>query len=366
MATNLTVATRTLYDLTWKSQITYGMPILRRLLERKRMRMGGIWVSNINETADSESLVQEYGPEDGLDAGSKTIMGTSKWNIAFMQCPIEETIDEEIMNRPEGDTQLVKIRDKVTASTQRGMKIRMAKRIWGCASDTEIDDKHTLLQGIPSALYNDTYGGVARTTSSNAYWMSADAGASKVNITTAVSISKRQIWEWIDSVKYYHEGPGSLLIVMGSTLFRSLKAEMEASNSYKPQGNADALAAKQGFRSIYIDGYEVAEDPFLDTLEEDSCSLKSGADGCIIGEQSEAYTGASTIALIHLDSWVFRYVKASNSSGNTADPMFTVTDYFDQSVLPAGKEKKLARVKGKFNLECHQPNANLLRVNVSA
>jgi len=362
MATNLTVATRTFYDLTWKSQITYGMPILRRLLERKRMRMGGIWVSNINETADSETLVQEYGPEDGLDAGSKTIMGTSKWNIAFMQCPIEESIDEEIMNRPEGDTQLVKIRDKVTASTQRGMKIRMAKRIWGCASDTEIDDKHTLLQGIPSALYNATYGGVARTTTSNSYWMSADAGASCINIETAVSISKRQIWEWIDSVKYYHEGPESLLIVMGSTLFRSLKAEMEASNSYRPGKGI----AKQGFRNMYLDDYEIAEDPFLDTLTEDSCSLKDGADGCLIGEQSAAYTGAGVVALIHLDSWVFRYVKASNSSGKTEDPMFTVTDYFDQSVLPAGKEKQLARVKGKFNLECHQPNANLLRVNVSA
>jgi len=355
MSTNLDIATRTLWDNTWKSQITFGMPTLRRLLERKRMRAGGLWIGNINETADSESLVQEYGPEDGLTAGSKTIMGTSKFNIAYMQCPHEQTVDEEVMNAPKSDAQLIKIASKTVGSGQRGMKIRMAKRLWGCASDTEIDDKHTLLQGIPSALYNTTYGNITKSGTGNSYWYSADYS----NITTAYTISKRQLWEWIDAVKFYHDGPDSMLIVMGSTLFRSLKAEMEAANQYKPTGNT----AAQGFKSMTLDGYEIAEDPYLDTLTEDSCSLKSGADGCLLGEQAGAYTGANFVALLHLDTWVFRYVKAKNST--TKDGMFTWQDWFDLSVLPNGKEKKLARSKAKFNLECHQPNVNMLRANVS-
>lgn len=354
MATNLDVATRTFWDNTWKSQITYGMPVLDRMLKRKRMRMGGLWIGNINETADSESLVQEYGPEDGLDAGSKTIMGTSKWNISFLQCPHEKSIDEEIMNAPKGDAQLVDIAKKTVRSGQRGLRIRMAKRIWGCAADSEIDSKHTLMQGIPSALFNTTYAGITK--ANNTYWYSAAYST----MATSYSISKRQLWEWIDDVKFYHDGPGTMLIVMGSTLFRSLKAEMEASNGYTPTGNW----AKQGFRSMSLDGYEIAEDPFLDTLTEDSVSKKDGTDGCLAGEQSDAYTGKNFVALLHLDTWVFRYVKGKG--GTTNDSLVTWQNWFDLSQLPGGKEKLLARSKIKCNLECHQPNVNMLRCNVSA
>lgn len=351
---NLTVATRTMYDNSWKHQITYGMPVLKLMMERKRMRMGGLWISNINEVADSESLVQEYGPEEGLDAASKDIMGVNRHNIAFMQVPIMKTIDEEIMNAPPGDTQLTNIARRVTASCQRAAKIRLAKRIWGVAGDTEIDDKHTLFQGIPSALYSTTYGNLAK--ASNTWWYSADYA----NITTAYTISIKKIREWIADVRYYHEDLSSLVIILSTTLFQSLQAEMDARNVYKPTGNL----AKQGFQRMELDGITIAEDPFLNRLVESSVTLKDGTDGCLLGEQAGAYTGAGFCALLNLDTWVFRYVKARGAT--TKDAAFTLTDYFDLSQLPDGPEKKLARVKFKGNLECHQPNANMLRAAVAA
>lgn len=352
MSTNLDVATRTFYDKTWKSQITYGMPLLTRLLERKRFRAGGLWVSNINETADSESLVQEYGPNEGLSAGSKTIMDTAKWNIAYMQVPHEENIDERVMNKPDNDAQLLRILEKTVKSGQRGLKIRMAKRIYGCAGDTEIDDKHTLMQGIPSALDNAVYGGITK--SSDTYWYAADYS----NNSTSYTISKRQIWEWIDDVKYYAEDPGSIMVVMGSTLFRSLKAEFEAANQYKPKG----MTASQGFQSMEIDGYEIAEDPFLDTLTYQSVYDYDGDAACLDG--SGTYAGTQFVALLNLDSWVFRYVPAQNSA--SGEGFIEWQDWFNLAQLPNMPEKWLARSKVKCNLECHQPNINMVRFNVSA
>lgn len=354
--TNLTIATRNMIDKSWKSQLMYKMPVLKLLLERKRFRMGGLMQQNINETADTEELVQEYGPEDGLTASSKTTLGTAAWGIAFMTHPLLKTIDEEIMNAPAGDARLINLAKKHAGEVYEGLRRRLNKRIWGCAGDIEIDARHTLFQGIGSALNytsNLTYAGITKSTST--YWYSADYST----INTAYTMSIRQLRTWISSVKLYHETASETLkVIMGTTLFLSLKSEMDARNIYKPTGNM----AKQGFMSMELDGVEIVEDPYLDLILDHSVYHRDGSDaGIVDGVDAKIDANGSTVvALLHLDSWVFRYIK-----GGGEDSIFSLTDFFDLSVLPGGVEKELARAKFRGNLECHQPNVNMLRVNVT-
>ena len=67
---NLTESTREFIDKTWRSAISYQIPLFTRLSERGQMVAGGIQYEQIVEIADSKSLVQTYGPNDPLDGGS--------------------------------------------------------------------------------------------------------------------------------------------------------------------------------------------------------------------------------------------------------------------------------------------------------
>ena len=163
MASNLDVATRTFVDKTWRSQIKYGMPLFTRLMERGRVFPGGTQYEQVDEVQDLESLVQAHGPNDALVGGSKDVLDKPKWSRAFLQLPIEKTIDEEIMNAPAGDAQLVKIAQNYSKLALRSMQQKMNKYFYGNAGDAEIDSTHTFPQGLCSALKEDnTYGTLSR------------------------------------------------------------------------------------------------------------------------------------------------------------------------------------------------------------
>lgn len=373
MASNLTQATREMMDKTWRSAVSYGSPLLTRLLERKQVIPGGLYYEQIYESANMKSLVQEYGPNTPLTGGSKEIMAKPKWYVAFLQCPVEESVDERIMNAPKTDAQLIRIRDKIAQGAVKAIKYKMLDRIYSCAVDNEIDSQHTYLQGLPSALFPceasptaastaQYYGGIARTTTTNAEWRAAD----DTNWDTAYAINKTNLDTWLDAAMEYDEEAGQYLVLMGTTLYNRLKSQFEAQNVYTPKANK----AKQGFDSMEYNGVEIAKDRYLDRMlytttlhntakhyagQTSTATTNSGLTGL------STYAGTQYVFVLNLDTWHLRYYE--DAEGGTGP--FEMTEFFQQDQVEGGVEKSLARVKWKGNLTCDMPNRNLMRANVS-
>jgi len=350
MADNLTEATREFIDRTWRSAITFGMPLFTRLMERQQVIPGGLEYEQIVEIADQESLVQVYGPNDPLVGGTKDIMDKPHWHAAYLTIPIEESVDERIMNLPKTDAQLIGIRDKISKSALRSLKQRLAKYMYCSAGDTEIDSKHTHPQGLCSALREDTtYGSIARTSSAFGWWQAADED----NWDTAYSINKTNIDNWIDQVVEYADSPQDLMILMGPTLYRRLKAQFEAANAYEVKGT---LAA-QGFESMTYNGVEIVKDFLLDRIT--STSISIGGTGIGL-DRSGIYAGTQAVFVLDMSTWHLRYFEDPQHGGP-----FDMTEFFNQSKLIGGVDKSLARIFWKGNLTCDMPNRNLMRLNVS-
>jgi len=383
MASNLTQATRELLDKTWRSAVTYGIPLFYRLNERKQIVAGGVRYEQMYQSATLKSLVQEYGPNDGLQGGSKEIIEKPHWHVAYMQCPVEESVDERVMNLPETDAQLIQLRNLIAKQAVVAIKLKIADRIYGCATDTEIDAEHTYVQGIPSALMppqgttayeSTTYGGIPRTTAAYTEWNAADYS----NSFAAVTLNKSKLDEWIDAMTEYAEdidteptpNPSNYLFIMGPTLWRRLAAEFEAANIYKPE----ALVAKQGFDSMMYRGVEIAKDHLLDRMTATTCThytAKVGLTGSsstsagLVGDSTyngdTSFAGTQFVFGLDLRTWHLRYYE----DRDTGVGPFEMTDFFPQDKIIGGREVSLARVKWKGQLTCDMPRRNIMRCQVS-
>ncbi len=379
MASNLTQATRELIDKTWRSAVTYGSPLLTRLLEMDHLVPGGIRYEQLYESATMKSLVQEHGPNDPLVGGSKDIVEKPHWHAAFLQVPVEESVDERVMNAPASDAQLVKLRDKIAKGAVQGLKYKMLDRFYGCAVDNEKDALHTFIQGLPSALIQvgataydgSNYGGISRTTSTNTEWASADNTANG----TAASINKSNMDTWLDAAQEFDEDEGTYLILMGTTLYNTLKAQFEAQHTYEPK----ALRAKQGFESMTYAGVEIAKDRYLDRMLETTVlhnGAKAGPEGGYVAAPKATYagligntlwnvesttaTGPEMVFVLNLNTWHLQYYQDPDGTSP-----FGMTEFFEQDKLIGGIEKKLSRVKWKGNLTCSMPNRNVMRAQVA-
>ena len=384
MASNLTQATREVIDRTWRSAITYSSPLLTRLLEMDHIVPGGTEYQQIYESADMKSLAQEYGPNDGLDGGAKDIVEKPHWHMAYIQLPIEESVDERVMNAPADDAQLVDLRDKIAKGGMKGMKYKLLDRFYGCAVDNELDAKHTYVQGLPSALIpcgttaydGSNYGGIQRTTTTNAEWRSANNTANG----TAASINKSNLDTWLDAAREFDDEEGRYLVLMGTTLFNRLKAQFEASNIYKPK----AEHAKQGFDSMEYSGVEIAKDRYLDRMTKTTVlhnGPKAGPEAGyvtapkathagLVGDtlwnlEDKSADGTTCVFVLNLNTWHLQYFQDPEGTKAGVSGPFHMTDWFQQDQMIGGVEKGLARIKFKGNLTCDMPNRNLMRVNVS-
>lgn len=362
------------------------MPFFYRLLERQQFIAGGIEYKQIYQAADFDSLVQEYGPNDGLTGGSKKLLKTPKWMVSKMQCPVEIDDDIEIMNANPSETQIVDLGQKYGMAAIQAIKIRAAQRLYGCATDTEKSERHTLCQGLGSALFpptaaasaGSTYAGIARTTSAHLEWSAADYA----NTYTAYAINQYNLDVWLDSVATYNENPTDMLILMGPTLYNQLKLEFRTLGVYVGK----AQIGKQGFESMEYNGVEIAKDPMLDRMTStglkgvagtsngyilhqasvtaEGASTSAGLLGDATYNGSAAYTGTSFVFVLDLNTWHVQYRKKTNSDGKEEAP-FELGDFFDQSKVIGGKETKMARAKWKGNITCDAPNRNMVRANVA-
>ncbi len=379
---DLIASTREYMDKTWRSMVSYGMPLFYRLQERDQFVPGGIEFKQVYQAADFDSLVQEYGPNDGLRGGSKQLLKTPKWMISKMQCPVEITDDVEIMNDGAGpnEIQIVDLSKRYGDAAIKALKTTWNQRMYGCATDTEIDERHTLVQGIPSALFpptsgvtvGSTYGGIGRTTSANREWAAADYA----NTYTSYTLSQAVLDGWINQVMYFNDNPTDLLILMGPTLWDALAQEFRSNQFYKGY----ATMAEQGFESMKYNGIEIAKDLALDRMTPTGLANFGTSNGKILHKSavtavgsstsaglfgdatyngSSGYLGSSMVFILDLKTWHVRYY----SKGGEGP--FELGDFFDQSKVDNGKEVKLARAKWKGNLTCDAPNRNMARANVA-
>jgi len=360
MASNLTQATRELLDKTWRSAISYGIPLFTRLAERDQIIPGGIRYEQIYESADMKSLVQWYTTNTPLTGGSKEIIEKPHWHAAYVQCPVEEDVDERVMNAPSSDAQLIKIRNKIAKGALMGIKYSMADWMYGCAGDTDFDATHTRLQGLCSALMEDKlYAGIDNTGTSYEEWQPADED----NWDAAYAINKANLDAWLDAVSEFAEDGQDILILMGTTLWRRLKQQFEASNIYTPKANR----AKQGFDSMEYNGVEIAKDHLLERMTQTGPKKHGTADGTMTvggsnyGLCGDSKTGDAFVFVLDLKTWHLRYFE--DKEGGTGP--FEMTDFFDQDKILGGVEKKLARIKWKGQLTCDMPNRNLMRAAVT-
>lgn len=356
MASNLEEATREYVDMRGPSAVSYGMPLFTRLMERDQLWPGGLAYQQIVENADSEGLVQEYGPNDNLTGGTVELFDKPEWKVAYLQVPVEVNVDESVMNLPKTDARLLEVAARLGDNALRSMKQVMNKRVYGSAADAEVDSRHTYLQGLCSALTEDTtYGTLARSGSTtNEWWQAADYA----NWDTAAVINKSNLDEWIDSVVEYADSPQDILIVMGPTLFNRLKAIFDANNHWEVKGSV----AAQGFESMTYNGVEIAKDFTLDRMTSRGYSGGSTnhKDGTAAGlDGSGTYTGDQFVFVLDLSTWHLRYMQKEGEG------QFHMTNFFEQSQIIGGKEKTMARIKWKGNLTCDLPNRNLMRANVS-
>jgi len=351
-----------------RSQVSFKIPMFYKLFERNKVIKGGLRQAAKMKIANSDDLVVEYGGREPLPGGSKDIIGTQKFNVAHMMHPIEIEEFDEIANLPKSDGKLLDKAEEITESATEGLRIRAAKRIWGCATDQEKNEYETLLQGIPSALMpiSSTYGFVTRSSTSNEFYMPAGYA----NATTEYNLSKRLLREWISLARKYASKPGPCVVILGTTLYNRLKDEFEASNSYHPTGDE----AKQGFRTMTLDGTEIMEDPFLDDMTTTTLYHEDGTPAGLFGDMSSCgstcggnlanYTGANCVFVLHPDSWKFRYVPQPLHDGKKNGALIEITDPFDQSQIAGGAAVKLSRAFLHGNICCEQPNINLARLNV--
>ncbi len=385
---NLAIATRTMMDKSWKKVVSFKSPLLTRLLERKQFT-AGTQFEQIMQMDDYATLAQEYGPNDPTTGGRKDIMAKAKWNVAFIRTPLEKTIDEEIMNAPKGDHQLInlaKIHSKLGLSAT---KQKILHRIFSCAADAEIDEDHTYVQGIPSALLSryayenhpnkdnivltddllkmlDYYGRLNRTEDRNRMWRSAD----DENIFTEYNLSKSLFDEWIDYVTEFGDASNEdLLILMAPKLWTRTKRLIEASGSYALKGTVE----KQGFDSMEYNNVEIAKDMPLGNMTSSGYSSKlhkliqmksrAGTPQGLAGPLTVPGTnGNNYMFILNLNTWNIRYWE--NKNEQITDGAFEVQDFFDQSKVKGGTEQWLAHIKFRGNVTCEAPCLNLMRGNV--
>lgn len=367
---NLTATTRALNLKTVKTQLKFKSPLMTKLLDNNRLIQGGLGVEEQIEVAHTDDLVQELALSSSQPGGSKDIYAKYISHVAHFMHPLERTGMEKLLNTPQGDGNILPLAKKMLAASQTGLRIRLYKRMMGCATDNELNSLETKFQGVFSALKPyTTYLNVARTSSAHNYWNPAG----HADTVTSYNISKKYIRHWINQCERYSLEPGGIFVVLGTTLFEELQEDFEASIRDKSEENR----AVQGFRTMKLDGYDIMEDPELDDLtintvthETDGTAaglmgILSSGDPLGLGNLASESTGANVVLVLNINTWEWRYYNQTFvHEGKMYDDIFLITPFFDQSQIQDGAVKDLARIWHHANLVCTNPNQNMCKMNV--
>jgi len=270
---DLTKATRELFIRTKVNQVYYRTPVLEELQRRRQITdSGGRYYERLVDTAEIDSLMQEYTANDALTDEKSTTLEKPRFTRKYAQLPLRYDIDEYTQNIHAGrEEQLLNLATHLNEKGQRAAKLWLEKSIFNKGSTTAATDGGKPFQSLISALNHDTaYGTITRTFgTTGAYWQGADPAALCENVAasgsaqdTATNLTISNMRKWINEsdISQYMESEDDLYIVMCPTLYNKLIAEMEAKVVYKP-----AMYQRQGVRKCELDGHQVVSAPYLQT-----------------------------------------------------------------------------------------------------
>lgn len=273
---DLTKATRELFIRTMDSMVFYRTPVVEELKRRNQITdSGGKYYEKLVDTAEIDSLMQEYTANDALTDEKATTLEKPRFTRKYAQLPLRYDVDEYTQNIHAGkEEQLLDLAQHLVTKGQRAAKLWLSKSIFNKASATPATDGGTSFQSLISALNHDTaYGTITRTYGTTGdYWQGADPADLNANIAasgsaqdTATNFTISNLRKWINEsdVGIHMESEDDLYIVCAPVLYNKMIAEMESKVIYKP-----AKYQRQGVTKCELDGHQLVSSPYLQMASE--------------------------------------------------------------------------------------------------
>ncbi len=340
---DLSNATRELFQRSMTDEVYMRTPFIEELQRRRQITVGGgKYVERLVDTAEIDSLVQEYTTNQALTDGKLSTLDKPRFYWRKAQLPMRYDVDEDTQNiSGSKEEQLLNLATHLTKKSQRGSKLWLNKKCFNNGSTTPVADGSGVSapQSIISALDHDsTYGTLTRSFSGGTrdWWQSADPAGLGETVTsssqdTAYNLTIANLRKWINetSVSHHMESAANLMILMCPTLWGKLAAEVEARGSYTAGKKID-----YGITSFTFDGHEVVSVPYLQT----------------------STTMQTWLFILNLEYWELQVHKSRN---------FKVTPFVWQGDRSNGFDFWLARIMTIMNLVCWKPNSNLWVSNIS-
>ncbi len=340
---DLSIATRELWNRTVVDQIYMATPFVDDLVQRKKVTFsGGTEIKRPMVRDTMEDLMQVYDVMTPLTDGKKDMLETASFTYRMGQLPLRYHVDEYLQNiGADNDVQIINYAKFIVKQGQEAARMWMNSQIFNSGSNTPIaDSDKTAFQSIVSALNHDTaYGGLTRTFSSgtNTWFQSADAGALNENVSSSVqdtattlSIANIRKWVYETDVSAHLKSPADLRILLCPTLFNKIRAEAEGKVQYNP-----GINQKQGVGKFTLDdNLTFVSVPYL---------------------QKTAITRA-WLFILNLEEWELRIHTKRN---------WDMTDFVWQADRSGGRDYWLARMMIAGNFICWKPNSNLWLTSVS-
>ncbi len=331
---NIQATTREAWVRSVERQVFRRMPLINRLLMKKKVRWaGGKVITRPVDKAELDDQAQDYTPAEGLRSSRKTFLENPYFKWKFFQVPVAYDIEEFIQNGGSADVKVVDFVSYLVEKAHRAALIKLYKLMYETAQSST--DAGKWVQGVRQALTHDVqYGHLTRTIGSsiNDYWQGASIAETFADQATARPASVNTFRLAMSAVKLYVHDPADYLCVVGPTIHLALKSWVEA----KKVMLKDGPLAKFGFNSFTLDGVEVVEDPYL--------------------KNSVLSNAHKMMFIFNVNTWQLR-VHPERS--------FKMTPFVWQGDRVGGLDQWLARVLFAGNLVCWAPNSNIMLTNVT-
>lgn len=344
---NITATTRELWESTRVREVEYKMPLIAALIKRNRKRVAGTKIKRTLDYAYTDSVTQEYRPNEPLTSETMDFLTTAEFNWRYVQHPVKYGVEEFAMNRgadqataPGGD--LIRA---LVAKAQDSMRLKLYKMaFYPFDSDTDTASTVTRFQSVGDALaqYGDvaTYGGLTRNATTMAWWNGASYDGTYADNNTARVMTIRNLRQCISALRRHNQNimRQNLLIVMGSDLFGGLQDQIE---SHHQQTSPGMGLAEFGFNEIALDGVSIVEEPWFDTQPYGSSS----------GDDTQKW-----VCVFHVPDWEYRVYPGRDMA---------FTGFRWQGDIEGGKDEWLGRIMLLGNLVCWRPNSSMHQTNWS-
>ena len=337
---NLTATTREAWDRTTLHEVYMRTILIRKLIDLNQVLPAGIAVKHTVDFAEMDDLAQEYGPEEPLDGGKKTVAETALWYPKDLQVPVEiRGKDWRNNSRGKGDGRVIPLPQFLVEKGQRAMRLKLNSILYrtGSAARDASSDSNAGWQGVLDALtHSIKYGGLLRTDATTRYWwQSASLGNVWTDQATEIAPNIANFRKCIDAVNHFQKDTTKMLAITSNEIYRNLQAEVDGRRQYRP-----GPMAEHGFTSMMIDNVEVVAEEYFSNPS-----------------NSDRSTMAKYFFMLDLSSWRMHL-----------DPerkMGTLTEFVWQGKQLGGKDLYLARVMLSGLISCLYPNRNLFLSNMT-